>query len=51
VITVIIPGPKFRYAAKNSIGEKMYASPAISNGKIYLRGLQHLYCIGKNGSK
>ena len=50
VITVIKPGPKFEYVAKNSIGEKMNASPAISNGKIYLRGYQHLFCISKNRS-
>jgi outer membrane protein assembly factor BamB len=50
IITVIKPGPKFEYVAKNSIGERMYASPAISNGKIYLRGFQHLFCIGKNGA-
>ncbi len=47
VITVIKPGPKFQYIAKNPIGEKMYASAAISNGKIFLRGFQHLFCIGK----
>ncbi len=46
VITLIKPGPKFEAIAKNSIGEKMNASPAISNGKIYLRGEQHIYCIG-----
>jgi outer membrane protein assembly factor BamB len=50
VITVIKPGPKFEYVAKNPIGEKMYASPAISNGKIYLRGFQHLFCISANGA-
>jgi outer membrane protein assembly factor BamB len=49
VITVIKPGPKFEYVAKNSIGEKMNASPAISNGKIYLRGYKHLFCISRNG--
>ena len=49
VITVIKPGPKYEYIAKNALGEKMFASPAISNGKIYLRGFQHLYCISKNG--
>jgi hypothetical protein len=38
VITVIKPGPKFDYISKNSIGEGMFASPAISNGRIYLRG-------------
>jgi outer membrane protein assembly factor BamB len=47
VVTVIKPGPKFESVAINAIGEKMYASPAISNGKIYLRGFQHLFCISK----
>lgn len=47
VITVIQPGTEFKYIAKNSIGEKMFASPAISNGRIYLRGYKHLFCIGK----
>jgi outer membrane protein assembly factor BamB len=47
IITVIKPGPVFEYLAKNQIGEKMNASPAISNGKIFLRGYKHLFCIGK----
>ncbi len=47
-IKVIKPGPAFNMIAKNSIGEKMFASPALSNGKIYLRGLKYLYCIGNN---
>ena len=46
VITVIKPGPEFNAIAQNSIGERMNASPAISNGKIFLRGDQHLFCIG-----
>jgi outer membrane protein assembly factor BamB len=46
IITVIKPGPEFETVAKNSIGEKMFASPAISNGKIFLRGEHHLFCIG-----
>ncbi|QGY42715.1 PQQ-binding-like beta-propeller repeat protein [Maribellus comscasis] len=48
VTTVIKPGPEFTVLAKNEIGEKMNASPAISNGKIYIRGYEHLFCIGKN---
>ena len=48
MITVIQPGPEFTVVAKNDMGEKMNASPAISNGKIYLRGYEHLFCIGKN---
>ncbi len=46
IITVIKPGAEFEMIAQNSIGEKMNASPAISNGKIYLRGDKHIYCIG-----
>lgn len=48
VVTVIKPGPTFDVVAKNSIGERMNASLAISNGKIYLRGEKHLFCIGEN---
>lgn len=29
----------------NSMGEPIYASPAISSGKIFVRGARHLYCI------
>jgi len=46
VITVIKPGPTYEAIAKNAIGETMFASPAISNGKIYLKGTRHLFCIG-----
>ena len=45
IITVFKPGPKFEYIAKNPIGERMFASPAISNGRIYLRGFENLFCI------
>ncbi len=51
MITVIKPGPTFQAVAKNAMGEKMFASPAISNGKIYIRSFQHLFCIGANGPK
>lgn len=33
--------------AKNSLGEKVYASPAFSDGDIFQRGENHLWCIGK----
>ncbi len=46
VITVIKPGPVYEAIAKNVIGETMFSSPAISNGRIYLKGAKHLFCIG-----
>ncbi len=33
--------------AKNDLGEKIYASPAFSDGEIFHRGQKHLWCIGK----
>jgi outer membrane protein assembly factor BamB len=32
---------------QNELGERVYASPAISDGRLYLRGTEHLFCIGK----
>ena len=46
VMNVVKPGPQFAGVAKNEIGEKTFASPAISEGRLYLRGDKHLFCIG-----
>ncbi|MEK6300771.1 MAG: PQQ-binding-like beta-propeller repeat protein [Acidobacteriota bacterium] len=43
---VIKAGPKHEVLATNSIAEPVYASPAISDGMIFIRGEQNLYCIG-----
>ncbi len=32
--------------AKNSLGEKVYTIPAFTDGRIYFRGTNNLYCIG-----
>ncbi len=46
VMNVIRPGPAFDLVAKNEIGERCYASPAISEGQIFLRTAKSLVCIG-----
>ena len=46
ITTIIRPGPKFDVVAKNPLGEKISASPAISQGQIFLRSHRHLFCIG-----
>ena len=46
VTTVVRPGPKFEVLAKNNLGDRCSASPAISGGRIYIRGEKHLYAIG-----
>ena len=47
VTTIIRPGPEFKVVSKNELGEECYASPAISQGRIYIRGENNLYCIGR----
>ncbi len=44
--TIVRPGPKLDIVAENKLGEFAYASPAISQGKIFFRGEKHLYAIG-----
>ena len=44
---VIKAGPTHEVLATNSIEEPVFASPAISNGMIFIRGEKNLYCISK----
>ena len=46
-INVIKPGATFERVAKYELGESCYASPAISDGQVFLRGFQHLFCLGR----
>ncbi len=47
VTTIVRPDDQYQQLAKNALGEACYASPAISQGQIFLRGEKHLYAIGK----
>jgi outer membrane protein assembly factor BamB len=46
VTHVVKAGPALELVSRNALGEKTYASPVISQGQIFLRGFNHLYCIG-----
>jgi outer membrane protein assembly factor BamB len=47
VATVVRVGAKGEFVATNDMKEKVYATPAIAHGAMYLRTDQHLYCIAK----
>ena len=47
-VNVIRPGRNFDRVATYELGEQCYASPAISDGRVYLRGFKHLFCIGSH---
>jgi outer membrane protein assembly factor BamB len=42
---VIKAGAKHEVLRTNSLGEPVYASPAIADEKLFIRGEKHLYCI------
>lgn len=44
-VYVIKAGPKYEMLAANSMGEPMMATPAISDGMIYIRSQNHVFCI------
>ena len=45
--SVVRAGPKFEVLAENALNDYSLSSPAISNGQIFIRTSQNLYCIGK----
>ncbi|HEY7915096.1 MAG TPA: PQQ-binding-like beta-propeller repeat protein [Blastocatellia bacterium] len=49
--TVLRAGPKFEVMAENDLNDYCLSSPAISDGQIFIRTAQHLYCIGKRASR
>jgi outer membrane protein assembly factor BamB len=42
---VVKAGPAHEIIRTNSVGEPVWASPALANGTIYIRGAQHLFAI------
>jgi outer membrane protein assembly factor BamB len=49
-VTVVKAGPKFERLAVNKVGEACMATPAISDGMIFVRGQHHLFAFGRAGS-
>lgn len=45
--SVVQAGKEFKILATNDLKEKVYASPAIVDGRIYIRTWDNLYCFGK----
>jgi len=46
-VYVIDVATKYNLLAKNSFGERILATPAVADGRMYVRTQNHLYCIGK----
>jgi outer membrane protein assembly factor BamB len=48
---VLKAGPTYEVIRTNSLGEPIFASPAISQGRIFIRGEKNLYCISNANGK
>jgi outer membrane protein assembly factor BamB len=48
---VLRASPQFELMSTNSVGERTLASHAVSNGEIFIRSYEALWCIGESGSR
>ena len=48
-VVVIAAAEKFELLARNELGEKSHATPAVANGRMYVRTYGKLFCIGAAG--
>jgi outer membrane protein assembly factor BamB len=46
-VIVYAAAPTFDLLATNELHEGVYASPAVADGRLYIRGVKHLFCIAK----
>jgi outer membrane protein assembly factor BamB len=46
-VYVFEAGPKFHLLAESELKEDVFATPAVAEGRMYIRGASHLICIGK----
>lgn len=44
---IFAPGNEVKLISSPELGEKVYSTPVFSEGRIYIRGVKNLYCIGK----
>jgi outer membrane protein assembly factor BamB len=47
VVVAFAAGDKFKVLARNDLGESIQATPALVDGKIYLRTEKHIYAFGE----
>lgn len=48
-IVVLQDGPALKILGKNDIGEDIIATPAIADGRLYVRTRENLFCIASSG--
>ena len=44
-VTVIEAGPEFKELGTADLGDNTYSTPAVANGRLYLRTFSRLKCL------
>ena len=47
-ITVLTGGGEWEILSTSDLGEEIFATPAIADGRMYVRTSSTLYCFGKS---
>jgi outer membrane protein assembly factor BamB len=50
-VFVLAAEPAFQLLARNALGERVVATPAVAEGRLFIRGQRHLFCIGKGAGR
>ena len=45
--TVVSASSRFQRLTENQLDDETFASPAVSEGRVFIRGRKHLYCLGR----
>ena len=51
VLRTVKPGKTYELVAESELKEKVFASPAMSEGQIFIRSDKSLICLGKRSGK
>jgi outer membrane protein assembly factor BamB len=44
-IVVVAASPEFKELGRTPLGEGSHATPAVANGRMFIRGFDHLFCL------
>jgi outer membrane protein assembly factor BamB len=47
---IVRGGTKFKILGVNGLGEKCWSAPAASRGALFVRGVEHLYCLRRSAA-
>lgn len=49
-VVVLQDGPELKVLGKNDLGEEIIATPAIADGRLFIRTREHLVCVSSQAS-